>query len=113
LPRAEALCRLDCRCQEMIEVPFFEEFFDHEPQDAPLWTKAITTVIIRNDLSEAWTSHQTNQAGRGISHMVRCWTGVHIEPISSSGRLSSSVVLQDGDGFDEVAGLAGAASEFP
>ena len=34
------------------------------------------------------------------------------EPISSLGRLSGSVVLQDGDGFDQVAGLAGAAAQF-
>ena len=35
------------------------------------------------------------------------------EPISSAGGLSDAVVLQDGDGFDEVAGLGGAAAEFP
>jgi hypothetical protein len=38
--------------------------------------------------------------------------GVDSESISSSVCLSGSVVLQDGDGFDEVAGLAGAAAEF-
>jgi hypothetical protein len=52
LARAEALCRLDYRRQEIIAAPFFEESFDHEPADAPLWTKAITTVIIRNGLLE-------------------------------------------------------------
>jgi hypothetical protein len=35
------------------------------------------------------------------------------EPISSSGELSDAVVLQDGDGFDEVAGLAWAAAQLP
>ncbi|MEV0408997.1 hypothetical protein [Actinoallomurus sp. NPDC050550] len=35
------------------------------------------------------------------------------EPISSSGELSDAVVLQDGDGFDEMAGLAGAAAQLP
>jgi hypothetical protein len=35
------------------------------------------------------------------------------EPISSSGRLSGPVVLQDSDGLDEVAGFAGAAAQLP
>lgn len=38
---------------------------------------------------------------------------IDTEPISSAGGLSDAVVLQDGDGFDEVAGLGGAAAEFP
>lgn len=38
---------------------------------------------------------------------------LYSEPISSAGGLSDAVVLQDGDGFDEVAGLGGAAAEFP
>ena len=37
---------------------------------------------------------------------------VFIEPISSSGGLSGPVVLEHGDGLDEVAGLGGAAPEL-
>jgi hypothetical protein len=35
------------------------------------------------------------------------------EPISSSAGLSDAVVLEDGNGLDQMAGLAGAAPEFP
>lgn len=52
LQRAEALCHLSYRSQEVIAAPFFEESFDHEPAGASFWTKAITTVIIRNGLLE-------------------------------------------------------------
>ncbi len=41
------------------------------------------------------------------------WANAIMEPISSLGCLSGAVVLQDGDGLDQVAGLARAAAQFP
>lgn len=63
LARAEALCHLDYRSQEVIAAPYFEESFDHEPAGAPLWTKAITTVIIRNSLLEELHAHGPVESG--------------------------------------------------
>jgi hypothetical protein len=48
----------------------------------------------------------------GSHHERSSWLGFS-EPISSLSRLSGPVILQDGDGLDEVAGLGGAAPEFP
>lgn len=48
MARAESICGLSYRQQEVLAAPFFEESFDHEPDDASLWQKAVTTVVIRN-----------------------------------------------------------------
>jgi hypothetical protein len=36
----------------MLAAPFFEEAFNHDPDEAPAWLKAITTLVIRNSRLE-------------------------------------------------------------
>jgi hypothetical protein len=50
--RAEAVARMDPVSLEVLAAPFYEESFDHEPDDAPAWMKAITTLVIRNSQLE-------------------------------------------------------------
>jgi hypothetical protein len=52
LLRAEAAARLDPASCEILAAPFFEESFSHEPDEAPAWMKAITTLVIRNSQLE-------------------------------------------------------------
>ncbi|WP_308211269.1 helix-turn-helix domain-containing protein [Actinomadura rupiterrae] len=63
------------------------------------YTQSWASKVLRGDLS--LTLDQVRVVSR-------------TEPISSSGGgLSGAVVLEDGDGLDEVAGLARAAAQFP
>src|SRR6266851_6606070 len=52
LLRAEAAARLDRASCEILAAPFFEESFSNEPDEAPVWMKAITTLVIRNSQLE-------------------------------------------------------------
>jgi len=52
LLRAEGAARLDPASCEILAAPFFEESFSHEPDEAPVWMKAITTLVIRNSQLE-------------------------------------------------------------
>ena len=52
LLRAEAAARLDPVSREVLAAPFYEESFSHEPDEAPAWLKAITTLVIRNSYLE-------------------------------------------------------------
>jgi hypothetical protein len=64
LCRAEAAARLDRDGCEILAAPFFEESFSHEPDGAPAWMKAITTLVIRNSrLEELHASGPVNAGG--------------------------------------------------
>jgi len=52
LLRAEAVARMDPARREVLAAPFYEESFTYEPDDAPAWLKAITTLVIRNSQLE-------------------------------------------------------------
>lgn len=52
LARAEVFARLERSGWEVLAVPFVEEVFDHDPDEAPVWLKAATTVVVRNCLLE-------------------------------------------------------------
>jgi hypothetical protein len=52
MSRAEAAARLDSGSREVLSAPFFEESLNHEPDEAPAWMKAITTLVIRNSRLE-------------------------------------------------------------
>lgn len=62
--RAEAASRLDSVSREILAAPFFEESFSHDPDDAPAWMKAITTLVIRNSrLEDVHVSGTVNAGG--------------------------------------------------
>jgi hypothetical protein len=64
LARAEAVARLDRDSCEILAAPFFEESFSHEPDEASVWMKAITTLVIRNSrLEELHASGPVNAGG--------------------------------------------------
>jgi hypothetical protein len=50
--RAEAVARMDPASREVLASPFYEESFTYEPDEAPAWLKAITTLVIRNSQLE-------------------------------------------------------------
>lgn len=75
--RAEAAACLDRESREILASPFFEESFDHEPGDAPVWMKVITTLIIRNSwLEETHTNGPVNSGG------IQAITTYGLEPLS-------------------------------
>jgi hypothetical protein len=63
LSRAEAAAHLDQESREVLSAPFFEESFDHEPDEAPAWMKAVTTLVIRNSRLE--DLHVSGPVGAG------------------------------------------------
>jgi hypothetical protein len=64
LLRAEAAARLDRASCEILAAPFFEESFSNEPDEAPVWMKAITTLVIRNSqLEELHANGPVNDGG--------------------------------------------------
>lgn len=55
--RAEAVARMQPARREILAAPFYEESFTHEPDEAPAWLKAITTLVIRNSQLEEMHAH--------------------------------------------------------
>lgn len=77
LARAEAIASLEQEHIEILAAPFTEETFDHEPDDAPLWLKAATTVVVRNSrLEELHASGPVNTGG------IRVITTYALGPLS-------------------------------
>jgi hypothetical protein len=50
--RAEAAARMNEVSLEILAAPFYEESFTHNPENAPAWMKAVTTLVIRNSRLE-------------------------------------------------------------
>jgi len=64
LLRSEAVASLDRASCEILAGPFFEESFSHEPDEAPAWMKATTTLVIRNSqLEELHANGPVNAGG--------------------------------------------------
>jgi hypothetical protein len=64
LSRALAIAGVDSETREILAAPFFEESFSHDPGDAPVWLKAITTLVVRNSrLEEFHVSGHVDSGG--------------------------------------------------
>jgi hypothetical protein len=72
--RAEAIARMDPARREILAAPFYEESFTHEPDEAPAWLKAITTLAIRNSQLEAMHANGGPVTG-GITSMTKYGLG--------------------------------------
>ena len=101
LSRAEAAARLDRDSCEILAAPFFEESFSHEPDDAPAWMKAITTLVIRNSRLEDLHVRGTVNAG-GITAVTTYGLG----PLSHLIGARRRRPLRAGAADDPFAGLA-------
>jgi hypothetical protein len=101
--RAEAAARLDRDSCEILAAPFFEESFSHEPDEASPWTKAFTTLVIRNSqLEELHASGPVNAGG------ITAITTSGLGPLSHLIAARRRHPLPAGSADDPFAGLAGA-----
>jgi hypothetical protein len=105
LCRAEAAARLDRDSCEILAAPFFEESFSHEPDEAPAWMKAITTLVIRNSRLEELHASGPLKAG-GITAITTSGLG----PLSHLIAARRRRPLPAGPADDPFAGLA---AEYP
>lgn len=105
LCRAEAAAHLDRDSCEILAAPFFEESFSHEPDRAPAWMKAITTLVIRNSrLEELHASGPVNAGG------ITAITTSGLGPLSHLIAARRPRPLPAGSADDPFAGLA---AEYP
>jgi hypothetical protein len=103
LLRAEAAARLDPASCEILAGPFFEESFSYEPDEAPPWMKAMTTLVIRNSQLEDLHANGPVNAG-GITAVTTYGLG----PLSHLIAARRRHPLRDGPPDDPLAGLADA-----
>jgi hypothetical protein len=74
LLRAEAAAHLDNDTRQILAAPFYEDSFDHEPDEAPVWMKAITTLVVRNSQLEELHANGPVNAG-GITVITKYGLG--------------------------------------
>jgi len=103
LLRAEAVARLDRASCEILAGPFFEESFSHEPDEAPAWLKATTTLVIRNSQLEELHANGPVNAG-GITAVTTYGLGPLSHLIAARRRRPLPAGIPD----DPFAGLADA-----
>lgn len=99
--RAEAVGRLDPASREILAAPFYEESFSHEPDEAPAWLKAITTLVIRNSQLEEAHANGPVATG-GITAVTKYGLGPLSHLIAARQRVPLPAGIQD----DPFAGLA-------
>jgi hypothetical protein len=99
----EAAARLDVSSREILAAPFLEESFSHDPYEAPAWTKAITTLLIRNSQLEDLHANGPVTAG-GITAVTTYGLG----PLSHLIAARRRHPLPNSPGDDPFAGLADA-----
>lgn len=104
LMRAEAAARLAPADLETLAAPFYEESFDHEPDDAPPWLKATTTLVIRNSHLEEM--HANGPVADGLIAITTYGAGALSHLISARRRVPLSADVT-GDPFGDL------REEFP
>lgn len=103
--RAEAVARMDEVTREILAAPYYEESFTHQPDDAPAWLKAITTLVIRNSQLED-THANGGPLGSGITPITTYGTAPLSHFIAARRQSRPS-----GDGPDNP--FAGLAEVYP
>jgi hypothetical protein len=98
--RAESTARLDSDSREILAAPFYEESFDHEPDEAPEWMKAITTLVIRNSRLEDLHTNGPVRTG-GITGVTRYGLGP-LSHLIAARRLHPLQVDSIEDPFDNL-----------
>jgi hypothetical protein len=102
--RAEAAARIDAADLETMAAPFYEESFTHDPDDAPPWLKAITTLVIRN--SQLEEMHANGPVDDGLITITTYGAGP-LSHLISAQRRSPLPTDVTGDPF------AGLPDEYP